>query len=105
MKRRTRRRVDVRIERDALGTMPVPASAYYGIQSRRAMSNFPISGRRLPAVFIRAYAHVKLAAATVNQSLGLLDRRRAAAICRAASEILSGRHLDEFVVDIYQAGA
>jgi aspartate ammonia-lyase len=69
------------------------------------MLNFPISGRRLPDVFIRAYAHVKLAAATVNLSLGLLDRRRGAAVCRAASEILAGRHLDQFVVDVYQAGA
>ncbi len=95
----------MRIERDALGTLPVPARAYYGIQSRRAMLNFPISGRRLPAVFIRAYAHVKLAAATVNRSLGLLDRRRATAIRRAATEILAGLHADQFVVDVYQAGA
>jgi len=95
----------MRIERDPLGSLPVPARAYYGIQTRRAMLNFPISGRRLPPVFIRAYAHVKLAAATVNRSLGLLDRRRAAAIRRAVLEILAGRHLDQFVVDVYQAGA
>jgi len=95
----------VRIERDTLGELPVPARAYYGIQTRRAMLNFPISGRRLPEIFIRAYAHVKLASATVNVSLRLLDRRRGAAIRRAASEILAGRHLDQFIVDIYQAGA
>jgi aspartate ammonia-lyase len=95
----------MRIERDPLGSLPVPARAYYGIQTRRAMLNFQISGRRLPPVFTRAYAHIKLAAATVNDSLGLLDARRAAAIRRAAREILAGRHLDQFVVDVYQAGA
>ena len=99
------RREAMRIERDPLGSLPVPARVYYGIQTRRAMLNFPISGRRLPPVFIRAYAHVKLAAATVNRSLGLLDGRRAAAIRRAAAEIVAGRHLDQFVVDVYQAGA
>src|SRR2546426_9426229 len=76
MRDRKRRAARVRIERDTLGALPVPAGAYYGIQTRRAMLNFPISGRRLPAIFIRAYAHVKLAAATVNMSLRLLDRRR-----------------------------
>src|SRR5262249_41226377 len=92
-------------DRDPLGSLPVPAGAYYGIQTRRAMLNFPISGRRLPPVFIRAYAHVKLACAAVNASLGLLDRRRGSAIRRACSEILAGRHLEQFVVDVYQAGA
>ena len=95
----------MRIERDALGPLPVPARAYYGIQTRRAVLNFPISGRRLPDVFIRAYAQIKLAAAAVNESLGLLDRRRGAAIRRAASEIVAGRHRDQFVIDVYQAGA
>jgi fumarate hydratase class II/aspartate ammonia-lyase len=98
-------RRSVRLERDPLGSLAVPADAYYGIQTRRAMLNFPISGRRLPPVFVRAYAHVKHAAAGVNMSLGLLDRKRGAAIRRAADEILAGRHLDQFVVDIYQAGA
>ena len=83
----------------------MPAGAYYGIQTRRAMLNFPISGRRLPPVFIRAYAHIKSAAAGVNVSLGLLDRRRGTAIRRAAEEVLAGRHADQFVVDVYQAGA
>jgi fumarate hydratase class II len=102
---RRRRAARQRIERDTLGTLPVPADAYYGIQTRRAMLNFPISGRRLPSVFIRAYAHIKRAAADVNASLGLLDRRRAAAVHRAASEIIAGRHAEHFVVDVYQAGA
>src|SRR3989441_6098687 len=105
MRGRKGRAARVRVERDTLGSLPVPAGAYYGIQTRRAMLNFPISGRRLPEIFIRAYAHVKLASATVNVSLRLLDRRRGAAIRRAASEILAGRHLDQFMVDVYQAGA
>ena len=95
----------MRIERDPLGSLAVPADAYYGIQTRRAMINFPISGRRLPPVFVHAYARIKLAAADVNMSLGLLDRKRGAAIRRAAGEVLAGRHLDQFVVDVYQAGA
>src|SRR6266571_2942115 len=105
MKRRTRGAPGERIETDALGSLPVPANAYYGIQTRRAMLNFPISGRRLPAVFVLAYAHIKDAAAETNMELGLLDRRRGGAIRRAAAEILAGRHLDQFVVDVYQAGA
>ncbi|OLD62487.1 MAG: hypothetical protein AUI47_12250 [Acidobacteria bacterium 13_1_40CM_2_68_5] len=105
MKRRTRGASGERIETDALGSLPVPANAYYGIQTRRAMLNFPISGRRLPAVFVRAYAHIKDAAAATNMELRLLDRRRGGAIRRAAAEILAGRHMDQFVVDVYQAGA
>ncbi len=94
-----------RIEKDALGSLAVPEGAYYGIQTRRAMLNFPISGQRLPSSFVRAYARIKDAAAEVNTGLGLLDRRRGAAIRRAAAEIVGGRHLDQFVVDVYQAGA
>ncbi|OLC55463.1 MAG: aspartate ammonia-lyase, partial [Acidobacteria bacterium 13_1_40CM_4_69_4] len=105
MKRRTRGAGGERIEKDALGSLPVPAAAYYGIQTRRAMLNFPISSRRLPAAFVRAYAHIKRAAAEANMNLRLLDRRRGGAIRRAAGEILAGRHLDQFVVDVYQAGA
>src|SRR5437899_7412126 len=105
MKRRTRGAPGERIESDALGSLPVPANAYYGIQTRRAMLNFPISSRRLPAAFVRAYAHIKRAAAEANMNLRLLDRRRGGAIRRAAGEILAGRHLDQFVVDVYQAGA
>src|SRR5437867_7115082 len=105
MKRRTRGASGERIETDALGSLPVPANAYYGIQTRRAMLNFPISGRQLPAVFVRAYAHLNDAAAATDMELRLLDRRRGGAIRRAAAEILAGRYLDQFVVDVYQAGA
>jgi aspartate ammonia-lyase len=94
-----------RLERDPLGALRVPADAYYGIQTLRAVRNFPVSGRRLPPVFVAAYARIKGAAAEVNASLGLLDRRRAAAIRRAAAEIVAGRLHDQFVVDVYQSGA
>ncbi len=105
MKRTRRLRTRERIECDALGSLRIPAAAYYGIETLRAARNFPVSGRRLPPIFLRAYAHIKKAAAVTNASLGLLDRRRAGAIVRAASEILAGRHLEQFIVDIYQAGA
>src|SRR3989442_12496741 len=105
MRGRKGRAARVRVERDTLGSLPVPANAYYGIQPRRAMLNFPISGRRLPAVFVREYPHIKDAAAATNMELRLLDRRRGGAIRRAAAEILAGRHMDQFVVDVYQAGA
>jgi len=105
MKRKAGPASTERIEKDALGSLPVPAGVYYGIQTRRAMMNFPISGRRLPATFVRAYAHIKDAAAEVNTELGLLDRRRGGAIRRAAAEIVAGRHQDQFVIDVYQAGA
>src|SRR3989442_14067322 len=105
MRGRKGRAARVRVERDTLGALPVPAGAYYGIQTRRAMLNFPISGRRLPAVFVRAYAHIKGAAAATNMGLRLLDRRRRGAIRRAAAEIPARRHLDQVVGDRDQAGA
>jgi len=94
-----------RIEEDSLGRKAVPAPAYYGIQTQRAVENFPISGLRAPAVFIEAMARVKKAAARVNHRLGLLDRKRAAAIAAACDEILSGKLHDQFVVDVFQMGA
>ena len=94
-----------RLERDSLGTKRVPSSAYYGIQTLRAVENFPISGLRLPAEMVRAYALIKKAAAEANAATGHLPRREAAAIRRACDEILRGRFRDQFVVDVYQAGA
>ena len=94
-----------RIERDSLGTKRVPSSAYYGIQTLRAVENFPISGLRMPQELIRAYAFIKKAAASANASLGLLPRRYASAIMRASDDVLRGRLDDQFVVDAYQAGA
>jgi aspartate ammonia-lyase len=94
-----------RIEKDSLGAKQVPAKAYYGIQTCRAMENFPISGNRAHPQLIRAMGMVKQAAAMANRTLSLLDRRRASAIIRAAEEVILGRLDDQFVVDVYQAGA
>ncbi len=95
----------VRIERDSLGTREIPVDAYYGIQTLRAMENYPISGLRPKGVYVEASIHIKRAAAIVNKELGLLEGRIADAIIRAADEVLQGHHRDWFVVDVYQAGA
>ena len=94
-----------RTERDPLGERPVPADAYYGIQTVRAVENFPISGLRAAAEFVTATILVKKAAAESNARLGRLDRATADAIIRAADEILAGGLRDQFLVDVYQAGA
>src|SRR5829696_106479 len=94
-----------RIERDPLGEYAVPADAYYGIQTARALENFPISGLRAPAELVTATVLVKKAAAQANVSLGRLDPKIGDAIVRAADEVLGGRLRDQFVVDVYQAGA
>ncbi len=85
--------------------MSVPASAYYGIQTQRAIINFPISGLRAPAELVSATARIKKAAALVNASLGLLEPRLARAIARACDEIAAGKFADEFPVDVFQMGA
>ncbi|HUK33353.1 MAG TPA: aspartate ammonia-lyase [Vicinamibacterales bacterium] len=94
-----------RTERDPLGDVQVPADAYYGVQTQRAIENFPISGLRAPADLVTATILVKKAAAEANASLGRLKPEIAAAIVKAADEILSGGLRDQFVVDVYQAGA
>ncbi|MBI5378528.1 MAG: class II fumarate hydratase [Nitrospirae bacterium] len=94
-----------RLERDTLGIRAVPADAYYGIQTQRAVENFPISGLRFPRSFLRALGLIKTAAAQVNRDLGLLDRRRAGALIRAAREVAEGKHDDQFVVDVFQTGS
>ena len=94
-----------RTERDPLGERRVPVDAYYGIQTARALENFPISGLRASPELIEATVLIKRAAADANASLGRLDRTLAEAIVRAADEILAGSLRDQFVVDVYQAGA
>ncbi|MBI5238259.1 MAG: aspartate ammonia-lyase [Deltaproteobacteria bacterium] len=94
-----------RIEKDTLGTMPVPAHAYYGIQTERASENFRISGLRPKPAFITATACVKKAACLANISLGLLGKLKGRAIIKACDEIIAGMFHDEFIVDAYQAGA
>ncbi len=94
-----------RTEKDSLGLKDVPADAYYGIQTARAVENFPISGLRAHATLIRAIAMVKEAAAEANRDLGLLDAKTADAIITAAREIQDGQWHEHFVVDVFQAGA
>ena len=94
-----------RTERDPLGESAVPADAYYGIQTARAAANFPISGLRAPADLITATILVKKAAAQANVALDRLEPRIGDAVIRAADEVLGGALRDQFVVDVYQAGA
>ena len=94
-----------RIERDSLGEKNIPAGALYGIQTARAMENFPISGLRAHPVLVDATVHVKRAAALANRELGRLEAEVADAIVSAAEAVLAGSHRDQFVIDVYQAGA
>jgi aspartate ammonia-lyase len=94
-----------RIEKDPLGELRVPAAAYYGVQTQRAVENFPISGLTAPPELVTATVQIKKAAAEANRTLGRLDPRVAAAILTAADEVLAGGLRDQFVVDVYQAGA
>jgi aspartate ammonia-lyase len=94
-----------RIERDPLGELRVPADAYYGVQTQRAVENFPISGLKAPAALVTATVLIKQACARANADVGRLDRDIAAAIAGAADDILAGKLRDHFVVDVYQAGA
>ena len=96
---------EFRMERDSMGELPVPTDAYYGAQTMRAVKNFPISNLRFSRSFIRALGHIKLAAAEVNQDLGLLDRRLSEAIVEAAREVVEGKLDGQFVVDIFQTGS
>ena len=94
-----------RVERDPLGDVRVPAAALYGAQTQRAVENFPISGLTAFPELIIATVRIKKAAAEANAALRRLDRKIANAIVAAADEILDGSHRDQFVVDVYQAGA
>jgi fumarate hydratase class II len=94
-----------RTERDPLGELSVPADAYYGIQTARAVENFPISGFRAPADLVTATVLVKKAAAEANLTLERLPADIARAIISAADDVIAGRLRDQFVVDVYQAGA
>jgi len=94
-----------RTERDSLGALEVPADAYYGVQTARAVQNFPISGERLHVEMVRAVARIKIAAARANMEVGGLDKKKGEAIVQAAEEVLAGKHDRDFVVDAYQAGA
>ncbi len=94
-----------RIEKDPLGEKSVPTSALYGIQTLRAIENFPISGLRPLPAFVDAVVWIKRAAALTHRETGRLEAPLATAIVQAADEILAGQHRDQFLVDVYQAGA
>ncbi len=94
-----------RIEKDPLGEKAVPADALYGIQTLRAVENYPISGLRPLPAFVDAVIQIKKAAALTHKETGRLEGKLADAIAAAASEVLAGRHREQFVVDVYQAGA
>lgn len=97
--------IKVRLERDSLGEVRVPARALYGAQTQRAVENFPISGIRFPRVFIRALGLIKGVAAEVNAELGLLDAEKGPAIVQAAEEVAIGQWDDHFPIDIFQTGS
>ena len=97
--------MQTRIEKDSLGQKDVPAKVYYGIQTLRAVENFPISGLKAHPKFIWATVMIKRAAAEVHLELGLLKPKVAKAIIQASDEILAGKFQDQFVVDVFQAGA
>ena len=96
---------ETRTERDSMGEMQVPANAYYGASTQRAVLNFPISDLRFPRQFIRAIGQIKQAAARVNAALGTVDPQIAEAIDRAAQEVIDGKLDDNFVLDIFQTGS
>ena len=96
---------DYRIEADSLGEVQVPADAYWGAQTQRAVENFPISDRRFGRRFVRALGLVKKAAALANRELGTVDEETADAIVRAADEVVAGEHDDQFPVDVFQTGS
>lgn len=94
-----------RSEKDFLGILEVPENAYYGIQTARALENFPISGLKAHPLLVDSYMMLKRSAARANGELGELDAAVAEAIITAADEVLNGQLRDQFVVDVYQAGA
>ena len=96
---------NVRIERDSMGQMEVPADALYGASTMRAVLNFPISDLRFPRTFIRALGLIKQSAARTNMSLGVLDETVGNAIVDAAQEVIDGKLDGHFVLDIFQTGS
>ena len=97
--------METRKEIDSLGERAIPQNAYFGIQTLRATENFPVSGIKAPAQFIKAYVLIKKAAAVANVEVGWLDQKLAKAIVEACDEVLAGKFQDQFVVDVFQAGA
>ncbi|WP_232696518.1 class II fumarate hydratase [Brevibacillus daliensis] len=97
--------MDYRSNKDTMGEVRIPSEAYYDAQTVRAIHNFPISGLRLPRSFIKAQGIIKASAAVANMEVGMLPENIARAIIKAAEEVIDGKLDDQFVVDVYQAGA
>lgn len=97
--------METRKEIDPLGERELPKDAYFGIQTLRAIENFPVSGVKAPLHFIKAYVTIKKSAALANAKVGWIEEKKAKAIIQACDEVLSGKLLDQFVVDVFQAGA
>jgi aspartate ammonia-lyase len=95
----------VRVEHDTMGAKDVPADAYYGVETVRSLENYRISGLRVHYEFVTNLALVKLACAEANAAVGLLDKRLATAIARAASEVVDGKLRDQFLIDVFHSGA
>jgi aspartate ammonia-lyase len=95
----------LRQEKDSIGIKEIPADVYYGIQTARAVENYPISGMRAHPTLVHSFGMVKRAAAEANKALGLVDEKRADAIIQAAQEVIDGKWDSQFVVDVFQAGA
>ncbi|HEV8480702.1 MAG TPA: class II fumarate hydratase [Candidatus Eisenbacteria bacterium] len=96
---------ETRVEKDSMGEVRVPAAAYFGAQTQRAVDNFPVSGRPMPPAFVHALGHIKAAAARVNQGLGTVDGPRAQLIERAAGEVAKGTLDAHFPIDVFQTGS
>src|SRR6266568_9571478 len=96
---------ETRIERDSMGEMQVPAHAYWGASTHRAVLNFPISDLRFPRQFVRALGQIKQAAAQVNEELHTIEPPIAEAIVQAAQEVIDGKFDRHFVLDIFQTGS
>ncbi len=96
---------DVRIERDSMGEVEVPAAALWRAQTQRAVENFPISGTPIEPALVHALGHVKAAAAVVNGELGVLDPEVAEAVATAARAVAAGAHDAEFPIDVFQTGS
>jgi aspartate ammonia-lyase len=95
----------LRQEKDSLGFREIPDDAFWGAQTSRAVENYPISGERAHPETIKAYVLIKKACAETNREMGRLDPKKAEAIAAACDEVLAGKWQDQFVVDVYQAGA
>src|SRR5262249_4899194 len=94
-----------RIEKDSMGELAIPADAYYGVQTQRAVLNFPISGWRAYPELILATVQIKRAAVMANMALKEVDKKKGQAILQACEEMIAGKMHDHVVVDVFQAGA